>query len=259
MRAGMPFRIVKRIIFISIIFLSVSTACGGTAKVITPTSVTPRPTSTHAPTYTALPTYTPRPSPTRRPVSSSTPDITSVAQAQQTEIITSTTPVNCVPATTSGFNTCIDNTGSIQVDVPSTWTDINGGTWTYGGREIGVAISAAPNLDNFRNNFRAEGVFFGASGTFAQIIGHIELLDYYTVAYRDNCTYVGRFNYDDGVYRGKYDSYTNCGGSGGYDAYVLGAREIKDPSTKLILVEIQAFPGDTSTRDQIWGTFFVNF
>ncbi len=255
----MPLRLVKPMVVVIVVLMIISTACGTTAKVATPTSVPPRPTSTRAPTFTPLPTYTPKPSPTRRPAQSPTPAVTSISQAQQTEVITSTTPVNCVPATTTGYNTCIDNTGSIQVDVPSAWTDINGGTWTYNGREIGVAISAAPNLENFRNNFRAEGVFFGASGTFAQIIGHIELLDYYTVAYKKNCTFVGRFNYNDGVYRGQYDTYTNCGGKGGYDSYVLGAREIKDPSTKLILVEIQAFPGDTATRDQIWGTFYVNF
>ncbi len=255
----MPFRLVKPLGLLGTIFMLASVACGGTAKVATPTNTPPRPTSTFAPTYTPLPTYTPKPTPTRRPVQSSAPSVTSLVQTEPTQVITSTTPVNCVAATTSGYNTCLNDTGSLQVDIPTNWTEVNGGTWTYNGKEIGVAISAAPSLYEFHNNFRAEGVFFGASGTFAQVIGHIELLDYYTIAYRENCKYIGRSNYDDGVYRGKYDSYTNCGGKGGYDAYVLGAREKADPSTKLILVEIQAFPGDTSTRDQIWGTFYVYF
>ncbi len=255
----MQVKMIKPFIVFSILFLVIGAACGGTAQVPIQTSAPPKPTSTFAPTYTPLPTYTPRPTPTRLPTHTPQATITRIFEPEPTEIVSGTIPVNCVPGTTSGYNTCIDDTGSLQVDIPNSWTDINGGTWTYNGREIGVAISAAPNLFEFQNNFRAEGVFFGASGTFAQIIGHIELLDYYTTAYRDNCHYVNRFNYDDGVYRGKYDSYTNCGGEGGYDAYVLGAREIKDPSTKLILVEIQAFPGDTSIRDQIWSTFFVYF
>ncbi len=249
----------KPIVVVTTIFLLASAACGGNANVSAPTSTLSRPTQTKAPTYTPLPTYTPKPTTTRIPIQSPQSAATSLAQTEPTEVISSTTPVNCVPSKSGGYNTCTDNTGSLQVDIPITWTDINGGTWTYNGRDIGVAISAAPSLDEFRNNFRAEGVFFGASGTFAQIIGHIELLDYYTVAYRENCTYVGRFFYDDGIYRGRYDSYTNCGGTGGYDAYVLGAREKAEPSTKLILVEIQAYPGDTSIRDQIWGTFYVNF
>jgi hypothetical protein len=249
----------KTISIISTIFMIFSVACGGTAHIATPTRAPSEPTLTFAPTYTPLPTYTPKPTPTRLPTYTPQPTSTNIFHLDSTEVISGTTPVNCVPSSTSGYNTCIDNSGSIQVDVPNSWTDINGGTWTYNGRDIGVAISAAPNLFEFRNNFRAEGVFFGASGTFAQIIGHIELLDYYTVPYRDHCSYIGRNNYDDGVYRGKYDVYKNCGGEGGYDAYILGARDKVDPSTKLILVELQAYPGDVSTRDQIWGTFYVYF
>lgn len=251
-------KMVKPVIFLSLIFMFASLACGSSTQVATPTSAPPTKTPTIAPTYTPYPTYTPAPSPTNVPIASPAPTETSVSQAPPTDT-GSTTPINCVASTTSGYNTCVDDTGNIQVDVPDYWTDVNGSTWTYNGQDIGVAISAAPSLSDFQNYFDAEGVFFGASGTFAQIIGHVELLDYYTMAYRGSCKYVGRSNYDDGVYRGKYDQYSNCGGEGGYDAYVLGARDIEDPSTKLILVEIQIYPNDSATVEQIWGTFYVYF
>lgn len=250
---------VKPLIMVSFLLLIISAACGGSDPQATATPIIPKPSTTLAPTFTPYPTYTPRATPTRMPTQSPQPTSTNIFQISPTPLITETTPVNCVPSTTSGYNTCLDDSGMLQVDLPSTWKEVNGSTWTYNGRDIGVAISAAPNLQAFQSNFRAEGVFFGASGTFAQIYGHIELLDFYTMAYRENCIYVGRYNYDDGVYRGKYDTYKNCGGDDGYDAYVLGARDIAEPSTKLILVEIQAFPGDTSTRDQIWSTFYVYF
>jgi hypothetical protein len=249
---------IKPVLFLSIVFMIFSLACGSSAQVATPTSVPPTTIPTVAPTYTPLPTYTPIPSPTTVPTAPPTPAETSTSEIQPTDS-NSTPPVNCVPSTTPGYNTCIDDTGNIQVDVPNYWTDVNGSTWTYNGKDIGVAISAAPNLSDFQNYFDAEGIFFGASGTFAQIIGHIELLDFYTMAYRGSCKYIGRFNYDDGVYRGKFDQYSNCGGEGGYDAYVLGARDKVDPSTKLILVEIQVYPNDTTIRNQIWGTFYVYF
>ncbi len=258
-REIMRLKMIKPVFILSALALIISTACGSTSQVTTPTPITPRPSPTLAPTYTALPTYTPKPSPTRHPTQFPIPTITSLYHPEPTDVYTGTTPVNCVPGTTSGYNTCIDNSGTIQVDVPNTWTDINGSTWTYDGRDIGVAISAAPKLQDFQNSFKAEGVFFGASGTFAQIYGHIQLLDFYTMAYSENCHYVSREDYDDGVYRGKYDVYTNCGGSQGYDAYILGAREKAEPSTKLILVEIQVVPGDTAIRDQIWDTFFVYY
>jgi hypothetical protein len=252
-------RMVKPVLLVGILVMFINLACGGTAKVETPTPNVLIPSLTLAPSYTPYPTYTPKPTSTRRPTDTPLPTSTNIFQPRLTEVITGTTPVNCVPGTTSGYNTCVDNSGMLQVDIPQTWSDVNGSTWTYQGHDIGVAISAAPNLVEFQNNFKTEGVFFGASGTFAQIYGHIELLDFYTIAYRDNCTYIGRFNYDDGVYRGKYDHYQNCGGKSGYDAYVLSARDKAEPSTKLILIEIQAIPGDISVRDQIWSTFFVYF
>jgi len=251
-------KMVRPVLFLSAIFMIVSLACGNSAKVATPTPAPPTTIPTVTPSFTPYPTYTPVPPPTTVPTASPTPTETSISETQPTDT-NSTTPVNCVASTTSGYNTCIDDTGNIQVDVPDYWTDVNGSTWTYNGKDIGVAISAAPSLSDFQNYYDAEGMFFGASGTFAQIIGHIELLDYYTMAYRGNCKYIGRYNYDDGIYRGKYDQYTNCGGEGGYDAYVLGARDKVDPSTKLILVEIQVYPNDTAIRNQIWGTFYVYF
>ena len=249
---------VRPVLFMSAIIMIFCLACGSSAKVATLTSAPPTFTPTVAPTYTPYPTYTPVPSPTTIPTTAPAPTETSISDAQPTET-NSATPINCVPSTTSGYNTCIDDSGNIQVDVPNYWTDVNGSVWTYNGEDIGVAISAAPSLSDFQNYYDAEGVFFGASGTFAQIIGHIELLDFYTMAYRGNCKYIGRENYDDGIYRGRFDHYTNCGGEGGYDAYVLGARDKAEPSTKLILVEIQVYPNDTAIRNQIWGTFYVYF
>ena len=171
----------------------------------------------------------------------------------------STLPVNCEASATSGYNTCWDDTATIQVDVPDYWTDFNGGSWTYEDSDIGVAISAAPSLSDFYDLYNAEGVFFGASDTFAQIGGYIEFLDYYTDTYRGDCKFEGRIDYDDGYYRGKYDQYSNCGGTGGFDAYVLSAVDKVDQFSKIILIEIQVYPGDTATVEQIWSTFYIYF
>jgi serine protease Do len=169
-------------------------------------------------------------------------------------------PANCSPSTNmSGWNTCYDENGNIQVDVPDTWTDVNVGSWTFDNQDIGVAITAAPNLDDFNNYYDAEGLFFGASDTFAQIGGYVEFLDYYTSAYSTDCTLQGRFDYNDGLYKGKYDQYIECGGAGGYDAYVLSAVDIANPTSKIIIIEVQAFPNDLDTVNQIMNTFYVFF
>jgi serine protease Do len=180
------------------------------------------------------------------------------AQASSTQTGT-TLPANCTASKTSGYITCADDTGQISVDVPDTWTDVNGTSWVFNDQDIGVAIAAAPSLSDYNQYYDVEGMFFGASQTFAQIGGYVQFLDYYATSYQSDCTWVGRYDYNDSVYRGKYDRYTGCASSTGYDTYILSAVDIVDPTSKIILVEISINSADTSIIDQIWGTFYVYF
>ena len=166
-------------------------------------------------------------------------------------------PVNCGESDNVGYMSCIDDTGSIITDVPIDWVDFNGGQWTFGGEVIGVAISAAPSLSDFNAYYDAPGMFFGASDTFAQIGGYVQFLDYFNDTYSDGCKLEGRYDYNDGIYRGKFDAYYNCGGTGGYDTYILSAVPIDNPTSAIILIIIQVPKGETDTVDAIWNTFFV--
>ena len=74
-----------------------------------------------------------------------------------------------------------------------------------------------------------------------------------------DCSRDGRFDYNDGLYRGKYDQYSNCGGTGGYDAYVLSAVDINDPTAMIIVIMVQTLPGDLDTVNQIMASFYVYF
>lgn len=168
-------------------------------------------------------------------------------------------PANCDTSYTSGFITCWDDSGYISVDVPDYWNDVNGSAWTFDNEVIGVAINAAPSLSDYSNYYDSEGVFFGASDTFAQIGGYVQFLDYYKDYYDEDCTWVGRYDYDDGVYYGKYDVYTDCGGASDYETYVLSAVDSADTTSKIILVEASIYYTDTWIIDQIWGTFYVYF
>jgi len=156
-----------------------------------------------------------------------------------------------------GYQYYYDDTGTAYVEVPDYWNDYNGGNWVFGDETIGVAISAAPSIDDFNNYWDSEGLFFGASDTFAQIGGYVQFLDYYSEDFASGCKLEGRYEYNDGVYRGKYDAYYNCGGSGGYDAYVLSAVSIADQGAYIILLEIQVPKGETDIVDRIWNTFLV--
>ena len=171
----------------------------------------------------------------------------------------SSLPVSCEAGTVDGFISCWDDTYNISVEVPDYWTDVNGTSWIYDGEDIGYAVSTAPSLSDFEQYYDVEGMFFGASETFAQIGGYVQFLDFYGSSYKEDCNWVGRYDYNDNVYRGKYDHYTDCAGSSGYDTYILSAVDIVDPTSKIILVEISIYTADTFIVDQIWGTFYVYF
>lgn len=170
---------------------------------------------------------------------------------------TSTIPANCEASETVGYLSCIDDTASIVIDVPETWVDYNGTQWTYDGENIGVAISAAPSLADFDNYFDAPGIFYGASDTFAKWGGYVQFLDAYTELYKEGCDFDGRYDYNDGFYKGKYDYYTDCGGAGGGDAFVLAAVPIGAESSAIILIEVQLPAGQEATLEHMLNTFYV--
>jgi len=57
-------------------------------------------------------------------------------------------------------------------------------------------------------------VFFGASDDLAKLGGYVNLLDVRRDDLIDDCKYDNRYEYEDVVYRGKYDLFENCGESG---------------------------------------------
>ena len=248
----------KPVVWLMSLIVIVSLACGTTAA---PTATQPPPPA--APTNTPVPPPTetpPPPTPTETEVPpTQAPPPTTEAPPPPPPPVESSLPANCVESDTSGYITCYDDLGGIVVDVPDYWLDVNGGEWEFTdtGESIGYAISAAPNLDDFNSYYDAEGMFFGASDTFATIGGYVQFLDVYSDDFRGGCTLVGRYDYDDGVYRGKYDFFEDCGGRGGYDTYVLAAVDKIDPTAMIVLVIIQVMPGDTATVEQIWNTFLV--
>jgi serine protease Do len=157
----------------------------------------------------------------------------------------------------SGYISVVDDYGAIQMDIPAEWTDIYGGYWEDGGDTIGSAISAAADLDTYLNTWSESGVFFGASDDLANLGGYVNLLDARRDALIDDCKYDTRYDYEDVVYRGKYDLFENCGDSG--NVYIVLTAVPKDNSQAfLILVEMQITKeSDFNALDQILATFDV--
>jgi serine protease Do len=111
-----------------------------------------------------------------------------------------------------------DDTGAMQVEVPTAWTDREGFSWEFLGVDYprvdvsydlegyyqtwntsGLTVIAAPGLDE--SNFASTLEFFDASSA---------------------CTYLTTENFDNGDLFGIYDVYSDCGGVTG-SFYVVSA------------------------------------
>lgn len=88
------------------------------------------------------------------------------------------------------------------------------------------------------------GVIFSASDDLAELGGYIQLLDYYREYYRDTCEFVLRYDYEDNLYRGKYDLFEKCGGSGGPDFIVLSTVSKEDQYAFILVVQIPVLSED---------------
>ena len=80
-----------------------------------------------------------------------------------------------------------------------------------------------------------------------------ELLD--LIDWSSSCTYEGRFDYEDPLYTGVYDVYSNCGGTTSKIVVVAAEPATQDYS---VLVQVQVVTdADLDALDHILNTFVV--
>ena len=105
------------------------------------------------------------------------------------------------------YVTVSDDSGAVSVSVPVEWSDTNGAP----NEAFGPSIYAAPDLDGFLNTWEVPGVILEVSGDLgADSIG--TALD--EIGPAGACTNDGRFPYEDPLYIGEYDLWSDCGGVG---------------------------------------------
>lgn len=169
---------------------------------------------------------------------------------------------DAAPATNSGgqpapgysqYVAISDNTGSLTVEVPAEWSDVDGSGWIVDGEELGWQITAAPSIDGFNSTWTTPGMFFGASIDLASY-SEGELLDIFD--YSESCSYGGREPYEDPLYAGEYDLWNGCGGT---DTLFVVVAATPESRSYIILVAVQVVTeADLAALDQILNTFVVN-
>jgi serine protease Do len=156
-------------------------------------------------------------------------------------ILNSFEVVGMLPAPGGGgsYAQVTDDYNSIIVEIPAAWTDINGSPWVDQGDVLGASIMAAPDLNGLVTTWSTPGMAFRVSDDLTKLGGYIQFLDELRGTYLGPCELDGRYDYDDGYYRGKYDLFKKCGGAGGSQVMALSAVSKSDQFAYLILVEVQ--------------------
>lgn len=154
-------------------------------------------------------------------------------------------------ATYSDFVAISDDSGNLVVTVPVEWSDTNGVPWTMDNEELGYGVSASSDLDAYRNTWTTPGMFFGASARLAEQHTPSSFLDSFNLS--NDCTYDGRSDYEDALYTGFYDTYSNCGGQG--SRFIVLAVE-PEAGNVLLLVQGQLVSdADTDAFNRILDSF----
>lgn len=144
-----------------------------------------------------------------------------------------------------------DDTGSLYVDVPVGWTDIDGRSWVIDGAEVGPAVAASPSLDAYYSTWTTPGLFFGASTELITYQTEEGLLDQFSFA--GVCDSSGRDFYDDGLYTGVWETFENCGGEG---TSFVNVAAVDFERTFMMLVQMQVVTdADLEALDQALATF----
>lgn len=148
-----------------------------------------------------------------------------------------------------------DDAGAIVTDIPSEWSDVDGGSYTDDAGNLLFDVSAAPDLSGFWSSWNVPGVSVTASSDLAYYETVESALDNLQDTYLGSCEYGGREVYTDPIFVGFYDIYLNCGGVG---TTVVALAATPDDLSYLVLVQFQAVADrDFDALDVVLNTFNV--
>jgi len=147
-----------------------------------------------------------------------------------------------------------DNSGQLEVEVPTAWSDVDGAPWTADdGSPLGPAVAAAPDLESYYTSWATPGVEFAALTEMGSDVTVPSVLDLFD--FSDDCTYAGREDYADALYTGQYDVWQDCGGSNA--AYIIVATQPDDGSFLTVVAVQVVTDADLEALDRILDSFVV--
>jgi hypothetical protein len=123
------------------------------------------------------------------------------------ETTTSSTTATTAPSGELVFTGITDDTGQLVVEVPDTWTDVDGTSLGDGAPNV----QASTDLAAFRQT-QASGISYTLLNE--PNVDPNATLDFLTSDFVDSCTVQERQDYDDSVFVGRLQELSDCGGQG---------------------------------------------
>lgn len=139
-----------------------------------------------------------------------------------------------------------DDTGAVTVDVPAEWVDVDGAP----NENFGPSIYAAPDLQGFIETWDVPGVIVEVSSDLgSESIGTV--LD--EIGPAEQCVSQGRQPYEDPLYTGEFEVWTECGGTA--TSFITVAVVPADGGFLIRLAVQVVEDRDLEALDQILNTF----
>ncbi len=139
----------------------------------------------------------------------------------------------------------------LTVDAPIEWDDVDTAPYTLDDGTESPMIMASPSLQEFDDSYLTPGLFFTA-------FAPQESLDDTLAEFAPGpgeCTDAGIEDYDDSVYTGRYQTFTDCSDSG--TVYVTVAAVPADNSFTAVVVMQLVSEADLAVLDKVFETFTV--
>ena len=155
------------------------------------------------------------------------------------------------------YVTVTDDTGSVLVEVPAAWTDVDGGSYTDPHGNLILDIRASTDLQGMNSTWEVPGATVSvsadgiANGSLTPESLYNDILPVTAACSGSG----GRTDYADGAHTGFYELFTGCGGTADYLVLVANA----DDGSYVVWVTAQAVSAaDYEAIDRVLGSFIAS-
>ena len=155
-----------------------------------------------------------------------------------------------------GFTTVTDNSGTVSVDVPTAWSQLDGTEFVDDKNNRFYGLEVSSDIAQYKNGWGAVGASVLASEEAVTNSSPEELLNWAAQGLPEaGCTSRGRMDYQDALHTGLFEAWENCGPDKA--KYIVVAAKA-DSGRYLALVAVQAnSEADVAAADRVVNSFSV--